>query len=114
MLTKAEILQIYRQTHDALTNAFYVDKTIDKTMFQAQHDQCNSDRDAALLANGFLVKKYQYAFGAQIVTAVGTFNVQVVITSPIQLTPAQIANNVDKLKTADWQLVISKEDLVES
>jgi hypothetical protein len=114
MPTKAEILQKYKDIHDNLTKQFYTDKAIDKATFAAEHEKCWKDMEAELLANGYLQRRYSYFFGATIQTAIGDVEVKVAVASPVELTPTQTQNNIDKLKTADWHLVDTKEDLVEA
>lgn len=113
MLTKADIKRKYQIIHDDLTKQFYVDKSIDAVAFNAGHEKCWQDMEQELLDNGFLAKTYHYTFGATIDTPIGSIDVKVTVISPVQLTPAQITNSRDKLKTADWQLLETKETLTE-
>lgn len=114
MPTKAEILAKYKAIHDSVTKQFYKDKIIDKASFEAQHEQCWKDMQTEMLENGYMKRIYNYAFGVTITTPMGDVSVNVVITSPTQLSSAQIQNNISELKTANWQLIDSKEDVVEA
>jgi len=113
MVTKEEIKAKYAKIHADLTQQYYVDKTIDKETFEAEHRKCWEDMDAELLAYGFLKKVWRYSFGKTISTTAGDFAVEVTILSSTQLSSDQIEECKSELGTVDWLLTATEELLVE-
>ncbi|MCW3992755.1 MAG: hypothetical protein NWE79_08590 [Candidatus Bathyarchaeota archaeon] len=114
MPTMKEIRAKYKGIHDGLSDQFYFQKSIDKMTFDTLHAKCWNDMQQELLDNGYLQRRWNYHVGATISTAVGDFELNVVIDSPIELTPQQVQNNLDLVKNADWTLKDTSETLVET
>ena len=114
MLTKEEINQKYADIHAELTKQYYQDHVINEAEFKGAHTNCWRDLQQELFDNGYLVRKWRYLFSATITTEVGDFELVVSVESPIQLTAEKIANNIAKIKNADWQLAEEESLFVEA
>lgn len=113
MPTKEEIKLFYKNEHDRITKAFYIDHILPKSEFDSQHQQNYANLERALSDNGYTITIWHYELSATILTPQGDTEILIQIDTPRQLTLAEKSVYVQRIKNATWTVKVEKSDIVE-